>query len=80
MGLPCPVFPSPEQAGASPARCMGGRVITEARSGGGKREITPTRTKKKKKINLFKAKALQGVEELPLGIVSFLQLRLQSHF
>lgn len=36
--------------------------------------------KKKKKIYLFKAKALQEVEELPLGIVSFLQPRLESHF
>lgn len=36
--------------------------------------------KDKKKILLFQAKALQGVEELPLGIVSFLQPRLESHF
>lgn len=78
MGLPCPVFPTPERAGASPARCMGRRVITEARPGGG--EEGDQTDKEKKKINLFKAQALQGVEELPLGIVSFLQLRLESHF
>lgn len=74
-GLPCPVFPSPELAGASPARCTGRRVITEGRGRSNRQG-----QKKKKKILLFQAKALQGVEELPLGIVSFLQPRLESHF
>ena len=68
-------LPDPGPSRGITGALHGRRVIARVHPGE-ERAIKPRR----KKINLFKAKALQGLEELPLGIASFLQLRLESHF
>lgn len=76
MALPCPVCSIPHRSGASPARSVGEELSQRCVLG---RRGRTNREGKKTKIHLFKAKALQGLEKLLLGIVSFLQLRLESH-
>lgn len=74
MALPCPVCPTRTEQGHH-RRIPREESYHKGASWGGEGDQA-----EKEEINLFKAKALQGLEELPLAIVRFLQLRLESHF